>query len=264
MNKTQRKTLNRILSDNTSGSTEILHSLNKFLLKNGSDKKLISTSVSEAKRILEKFAAVTNYLNEIKKILKNQDYANLKKYLSEFESSEKLKNEKIFNKIYNKIPNTNSILTISKSGTLLNVFKLWHKKKRSLKIVVLESRPAKEGKFMAKELLKTGIKVEFITDAMAALLIPTVDVVIIGADQILKNRNVVNKTGSLSLALFCKYFSKPIYVLADKSKCTNRINYRGESDSSESVWKYIHPKLKINNILFEEIKNSLITEIITD
>ena len=56
---------------------------------------------------------------------------------------------------------------------------------------------------MAKELLKCGLKVDMITDAMAGIFVPKADAVIVGADAVLNNGNVINKAGSLSLALYC-------------------------------------------------------------
>ena len=185
-------------------------------------------------------------------------------YLRNYQQEEDLIINTIFSKIYKKLPSAKTLLTISKSGTLINVIKLWQKKKKNLKIIITESRPANEGKLMAKELLKHGLKVEMITDAMTGIFVPKADAVIVGADVVLNNGNVINKTGSLALALFCKHYKKPFYVLATKSKFVNKKRHKINEENSDRIWKYFHPNLITTNIPFEEIDKGLITKIISE
>ncbi len=264
MNKKQKEILNNVLSDKTSGSTEILTNINKFLLSNIKDKGLITESISAVSTKLLHFAIIENYINELNILLASANYERVNKYLRNIEDDEKLIIKEIFTKIYKKLPSAKTILTISKSGTLINVFKLWHKKRTYLKIIITESRPANEGKLMAKELLKCGLKVDMITDAMAGIFVPKADAVIVGADAVLNNGNVINKAGSLSLALLCRHFRIPFYVLAEKSKFVNKIRYIIKEEKPDKIWKYTHPNLTTINIPFEEIDNSLITEIISE
>ena len=264
MNKKQKEILNKILSDKTSGSSEILTILNKFLLSNNKDKGLITESISTVNKKLSHFAIIENYINGLNILLTSANYEQLTEYLRKFEDDEKLVIKEIFTNIYEKLPSAKTILTISKSGTLINVLKLWHQKKKRIKIIVTESRPANEGKLMAKELLKCDLKVNMITDAMAGIFVPKADAVIIGADAVLNNGNVINKTGSVALALLCKHYKIPFYVLAAKSKFVNKIRYKISEESSDNIWKYIHLNLTTINIPFEEIEKELITEIISE
>ena len=264
MKSMQREILKNILSNQTSGSSEILSMLNTYFLSNISNRKLIQDSVLMVQSKLSHFAAINNYLNKLSGILKLKNADLLEEYLINFKIEENLQFKIIFDKIFNKLPSAKSILTISKSGTLINIFKMWHKRKSNLKLIITESRPANEGKLMAKELLKTGLKVELITEAMSGIFIPKSDAVIIGADAVLKNGNVINKSGSLSLAVLCEYYKKPFYVLTTKSKFVNRNRYKISEESSEIVWKFTHPNLRAINIPFEEIDRKLITEIISE
>lgn len=263
MDKKQNEILSRIISDKTSGSSELLLKLNKFLLSNINDKDLIIGSLSLAGSKLSHFAVIKNYLNELKKLFRSDNNKAIFEFLNNYLDEENIKIKYIFSKIYRKLSSAKTILTISKSGTLLNVFKLWSKKKKDLNIIITESRPANEGKLMAKELLKIGFKVQVITDAMSGIFIPKVDAVIIGADVVLNNGNVINKTGSLALALFCKHFNKPFYVLAAKSKFVNKKRHKILKESPDRIWKYVHTNLTKTNIPFEEIDRDLITEIIS-
>ena len=264
MTDKQNKKLNAIISNKTSGSTEILLSLNSYLIKCFPYKKLFEYSIIEAEKSLYHFAAINNYINKLKKLLTKKDIESVKLFLNEFDRTQNQKIENIFRNLLNELPTVNNILTISKSGILIQVFKLWKERKRNLKLIIAESRPMNEGRNTAKELLNAGIKVELITDAMAANYVPLIDAVAVGADAVLKNGNVVNKSGSLSLAVLCKYFKKPFYVLSTKSKYINKTKFKIIRENPDQVWNYNHPNLVTSNIPFEEIDKKLITKIITE
>ena len=264
MDKKQKENLNGILSDKLSGSSEILYSLNNFFLSIVNNKTAIKVTISLAKKRLSRFATIKNYLTALEKLVKDSDDKKIKDYLEQSGKKEDIIAKKIFEKLHKKIPDAKSILTFSKSGTILSILKLWKKKNPSSSIIITESRPEYEGRLMAKELLKSGLKVNVITDAMAGIFVKKIDAVIIGADAVLRNRNVINKTGSLSLALLCKHYKKPIYVLTAKSKFLKTNTYNLISEVSTKIWNYKHPKLKTANIPFEEIDKKLITEIISE
>jgi len=263
MNKKQKEIFDKFLSDRTSGSSEILAKLNKFLLSNIKDKGLIIESLSAAGTKLSHFAVIKNYIKELNKLFASSNNELFIEFLRNYENEERILITKIFTKIYKKLPSVKTLLTISKSGTVINVLKLWHEKRKNLKIIITESHPANEGQLMAKELLKIGLNVQVITDAMSGIFVPKADAVIIGADVVLNNGNVINKTGSVSLALLCKHYKKPFYVLAAKSKFVNKKRHKLNKESSDSIWKYVHPNLTTTNIPFEEIDRELITEIIS-
>jgi len=121
-----------------------------------------------------------------------------------------------------------------------------------------------EGRILAKKLLKSSIPVEFITDFSVASYIPSVDAVITGADKILSNGNIVNKTGSLTLAILCKFYNKSFYVITTHSKNTSDSEYLPEEKDPAELWRYSDQKLKVRNYYFEVIERDLITRIITD
>jgi translation initiation factor eIF-2B subunit delta len=110
-----------------------------------------------------------------------------------------------------------TIMTISRSSTVCEVFKSL--KQRPLGFIICESRPACEGKILAAELASSDITVEYIIDAAIGNHIQQADAVVVGADTILADGSVVNKCGSSLLALAAQYFKRPLYVIADSSKC---------------------------------------------
>ena len=141
MNKKQKEILDKIISDRTSGSSEILTKLNKFLLSNIEDKTLIIESLSAVDIGLSHFAVINNYINELNRLLASDNNKCVIEYLRNYQLEEDLIINTIFSKIYKILPSAKTILTISKSGTLINVIKLWQKKKKNLKIIITESAP---------------------------------------------------------------------------------------------------------------------------
>ncbi len=264
LNNLKRNKLDKILKDKTSGSSEIVNKINTFFRTKDGNIEIIKESIPILKRPLSHFAAVNTYLKRIKKIIKLDDQQKLNDFLNSFADGEKNKYEIIFNKLTKKAKQINSIITISKSGTLKEVLKLWKDKNKNLKVVICESRPGNEGKLFAKELLKFGIKVELISDAMTALYVPQVDAALIGADEILKNDNVINKVGSQALALLCKENKKPFYVVTTKSKFSGQTKFSTQKADPSKLWDYKNNGLTVSNIYFEEIGKKLITKIITD
>ena len=155
-----------------------------------------------------------------------------------FSSKENEKFEAIFDKVHPKLKKVKKVITLSRSGTVLSILKLLHQKNKNLRVVICESRPKQEGRLFAKELAQNGIKVEFITDAMMALYVPKIDAALIGADIVLKNGNVINKVGSKALAVLCKEYKKPFYVVTSLSKLSKEKSFKQKRENSKEIWDY--------------------------
>ncbi len=261
MNQKQRTTLNKIINDKTSGSSELFIKINKLLLDSLPDKKTLKEISREIQNKLSHFAILDNFFNDLKKILNRNNIKELEAFLKNT-SGENENCERIAEKLRKRILNFKRIVTISRSGTFLNVIS-FADPKRKIEITVLESRPENEGRLTVKDLLAKGFKVKLITDAMMAFAVQNTDAVIIGADSVFKNGNVINKSGSLPLAVLCKEYRKPFYVITTKSKFTSIQKFNVIKENSNAVWNYKQPKLTIDNFPFEEIDKNLISSIIS-
>jgi translation initiation factor eIF-2B subunit delta len=258
------KRLEHIFSNKKLGSSELVIKLNELYKAFQNENKVIKSSIPIISSKLGHFPSVSNYLVELNAIVSSNDKVRLVKFFKDFSKNELTKYEKIFNELFNSIKKTKNIITVSRSGTVLNILKLWKSINKNLRVVVCESRPMYEGRLLAEDLLKIGLKVEVITDSAMSLYVPKVDAAIIGADSVLKNGNVINKTGSKSLALLCKECKKPFYVVATQSKFSNRKIFKPKKEDPDEIWTKKHNNLKVSNIYFEEISNKLITKIFTD
>jgi len=141
-------------------------------------------------------------------------------------------------------------------------------KAKRIKVTNTETRPLYQGRQTAKDLAKHGIKVTHYVDSAMRLAIKQADVVLLGADAILANGDVINKIGSELVCLLAKYYKKPVYI------CTNAWKYDPktrfgfeeiiEKRHSAEVWKKPPKNVKISNYAFEKIDRKLITGMITE
>lgn len=115
--------------------------------------------------------------------------------------------------------NTGALAT-GGSGTAQSIITTAHDRGEKIKVYADETRPLLQGaRLTAWELLKHGIDVTLIADAMAAFLMQQgkIDAVIVGADRICVNGDVVNKIGTYNLAVLAKHHGVPFYVAAPVS-----------------------------------------------
>lgn len=262
MSKAKSYKLDQILSNKTLGSSELVHLLNDYFLSRQNIKIEILQSIPLIKEKLGHFEAMNSYLKKLK--LATGSEKKLLKFLRSHSSRQKYEYEIIFKKIYPRLKNLNKIITLSRSGTVLEILKLWPHKNKNIRVVVCESRPKFEGRLTAESLAKSGIKTELITDAMMGIFISKVDAAIIGADSILKNGNVINKVGSKSLALLCKQYRKPFFVVSTKSKLSLSNKFKPKQEDQEEVFNRRMINLSVSNFYFEEVERKLITQIFTD
>ncbi|UCF44972.1 MAG: S-methyl-5-thioribose-1-phosphate isomerase, partial [Candidatus Bathyarchaeota archaeon] len=154
-----------------------------------------------------------------------------------------------------RIQNNSVVFTHCHSST---VTCLLHKAKEDGKIfdvVCTETRPLFQGRITVKELLALGVKTTFIVDSAARSFMRYADLVIVGADAITSEGNVVNKIGTGAIALLAHEARKPFYVVSELLKfdpatvCGDYAQI--EERSPDEVWKGAPKKLVIRNPAFD-------------
>lgn len=111
-------------------------------------------------------------------------------------------------------------LAVSELGTATAPLYLNHAANVPFKVYVGETRPLLQGaRLTAWELSQAGIDVTLICDNMAASLMAAgqIDLVIVGTDRVTRNGDVVNKIGTLNLAVLCHHYDVPFYVACPAS-----------------------------------------------
>lgn len=116
------------------------------------------------------------------------------------------------------IPENGVVLTHCNSSAVVAILVQAHKAGKKITVYARETRPWLQGRITVKELAQVGVTVTLIVDAAAAFVLKNVDAVMVGADTIEANGNVVNKIGTSGLAVLAKEFKVPFYVCAETYK----------------------------------------------
>lgn len=153
-----------------------------------------------------------------------------------------------------------AVLVHSFSGTVLEVLLL--ARSRIKHVYVCEGRPLCEGRQTAARLAAEGVPVTLITDAQAALVMPHVNRVLLGADSLCSDGSIVNKVGSTLLALAARRFGRPVTVVAQEIKRMATAKPPLESGPAGEVWP--DAPVQVQNVYFEQVPADLLTEIVTE
>jgi methylthioribose-1-phosphate isomerase len=167
--------------------------------------------------------------------------------------------------------NAGALATVG-HGTALGVIK----EGKKLQVYVDETRPVLQGaRLTAWELTQEKIPFTLITDNMAGFLMcrKKVDLIIVGADRIARNGDVVNKIGTYSLSVLARENKVPFYVAAPistidmslKSGEEIPIEERDPKEVTHILGKQIAPAgVKVFNPAFDLTPHDYVEAIITE
>lgn len=261
MNKYSFTKLEEILADNTSGSSELLRQINNYFLKYFDELPDKSETIRTLQKHLTPFQNIQQYLKQLQRII--YDNTLTENFFTDFQKNSETIYDRIFSNSLPYLHDKRIILTLSNSKTIYEILKRLNTD-RKFKTIICESRPKLEGRVLTKKLKKEKIRVEIITEAMSTSYVKKCDCVVIGADAVLRNKNVVNKVGSFQLAVLCNYFQKPFYVITEKSKFSKKNEFKQSEESTDEIWKVTPKGVVLKNFYFEKIPASLISKIITE
>jgi translation initiation factor 2B subunit (eIF-2B alpha/beta/delta family) len=108
------------------------------------------------------------------------------------------------------------ILTHSHSDTVMAV--LERLARRDAPVIATESNPLGEGRTTARLLAEQGLSVGLIADAQAGAFVSQMAAVLVGADTVFADGTVVNKVGTLALALLARERRVPFFVASESLK----------------------------------------------
>jgi len=83
---------------------------------------------------------------------------------------------------------------------------------------VTEGRPGNEGAVTAKVFRDAGIPCKIILDCAVGTIMEQVDMCLCGAEGVMENGGIVNKTGTYQMAIVAKAMKKPLYVAVESYK----------------------------------------------
>jgi len=139
---------------------------------------------------------------------------------------------------------------------------------KNFKAICTETRPAFQGRITAKEMVEMGVETTFIVDSAARTFMGDVDLVIVGADAITSEGNVVNKIGSSSIAVLAQEARVPFYVVSELLKFDPE-TLQGEYEKIEQrspveVWNEAPGNLLVRNPAFDVTPNKYIHGLICE
>jgi methylthioribose-1-phosphate isomerase len=167
-------------------------------------------------------------------------------------------------------------LAVSELGTATAPMYEAHRRGISFRVYADETRPLLQGaRLTVWELENAGIDTTLICDGMAAHLMShgLIDFVLVGTDRVTANGDVVNKIGTLALAIAANHYGVPFYVACPSSTydpataCGNdvTIEERAADEVREIMGQSITPPgTKVLNPAFDVTPNALVTGIITE
>ena len=139
---------------------------------------------------------------------------------------------------------------------------------KEFSVICTETRPAFQGRITAKEMVELGVQTLFIVDSAARSYMGDVDLVVVGADAITSEGNVVNKVGTSSIAVLANEARKPFYVVSELLKFDPETVYgayeRIEQRNPSEVWNEAPEKLSVRNPAFDVTPNRYIHGLICE
>ena len=174
-----------------------------------------------------------------------------------------LEAQKKINKIVFKlIKNNSKIFTHCHSTNVTHALIYAKKHGKHFEVYNTETRPLFQGRKTALELSKAGIKVTTFVDSGARIALKEADLVLLGADALLKN-SVINKVGSGMISEIAFDNKIPVYIVADSWKHSSKNVILEERDFHE-VWSPKTNKIHVENPAFEPIPIKYIKAIVSE
>jgi len=153
-----------------------------------------------------------------------------------------------------------TVLTLSRSGTVLSALR----EADPRTVFVAESRPDREGVGVAEALLEEG-PVTLLTDAAVGHVLATADVdcVLVGADAVLPDGRVVNKTGTRLAAVAAAHEEVPVFVACATDKLRTDDVLNSESGRRSAVYDG-DAALSVVNPTFDVTPPHLVDAVVTE
>ncbi|MEM7077281.1 MAG: S-methyl-5-thioribose-1-phosphate isomerase [Pseudomonadota bacterium] len=162
-------------------------------------------------------------------------------------------------------------LAVSQLGTATAPMYAAHAAGVDFIVYVDETRPLYQGaRLTAWELHSSGLDVKLICDNMAATVMAQGDVklAMVGTDRVTANGDVVNKIGTLGVAILCQHYGIPFYVACPSSTfdphTPTGADVTIEERASEEVRGAHGADVPVYNPAFDVTPAALVTAIITE
>lgn len=139
---------------------------------------------------------------------------------------------------------------------------------KRFQVFCTETRPLYQGRITAKELAKLGIESTMMVDSATRFFMNDVDLVLVGADAITSEGNVINKIGTSLVALAAREARTPFYVASMLLKFDPETVYGEytviEERDGQEIWADPPEGLRIRNPAFDITRREFIHGIVCE
>ena len=179
------------------GAKESKATRKEVLLKELSDAKTVLFASRETEPLMR------NAIRHVLHAVENSDEKSVKALVElvsqvsgKFLETLKISKEKIASVGSKRISDGSRVLTHCHSSTVTNMMRKAEQDGKTFEVICTESRPVFQGRITAKELLEARIETTMIVDSAVRYFMNEVDLVVVGADAITSEGNVIYKIGT--------------------------------------------------------------------
>lgn len=187
-----------------------------------------------------------------------------KGFLKELEESEK----KIAEIGSRRILDGSTVLTHCHSSLVTRILGEAKNQGKEFQVFCTETRPLFQGRITAQELTSIGLSPIMIVDSAVRFFINGVNLVLIGADAITSEGNVINKIGTSMVALSAREARTPFYVASELLKFDPTTVYGEytviEERDGREIWMSPPEGLRLRNPAFDITRREFIHGIICE
>ncbi|GAB0091032.1 translation initiation factor eIF-2B subunit alpha [Sergentomyia squamirostris] len=157
------------------------------------------------------------------------------------------------------------VLTHSRSRVVLEAIIVAAQSNKRFHVFITRSSD-NAGEQMKAELEKCGIECTLILDSAIGYIMENVDMVLVGAEGVVESGGIINRIGTLTMALCAKEMNKPFYVLAESFKFSRLypLNQRDLPDEYKYPRKDLSSDLTKTHPLVDYTPPGYITLLFTD
>jgi translation initiation factor 2B subunit (eIF-2B alpha/beta/delta family) len=262
MDRELRALANRVRADITSGASEIALSVSERLSSLVGNRRTEPRGLKEFAIALvaaqPNMAPIWNFANDM--LLSGMERSSLLALCERTAAHHRTAAKRVGAEAA-KFLRESVVVTNSSSQTVYEAI-VASSSEKSLRVMVPESRPRREGLALAKRLAKAGLEVTLLSDASLSRAVSKADTALVGADSVTRT-SVIGKVGILNLALSSKEFGIDCLVCADSSKFAP-IQLIDDPRPAAEIASGLTSRVRVENVYFEEVSLARFSWIITE
>ena len=167
-----------------------------------------------------------------------------------------------------RILDGSTVLTHCHSSSVTRTLSKAKSQGKDFHVFCTETRPRFQGRITARELTELGVETTMIVDSAVRFIMNDIDLVLVGADAITSEGNVINKIGTSLVALSAKEARTPFYVASELLKFDSETVYGEytviEERDGREIWDEPPEVLRLRNPAFDITRREFIHGIICE